>query len=140
MKVIKRLCHTKRVLWNILFVRNICRPQSTSRDPLYLSFLRSVKSNGANMNVQPITKLNSPSDIWNKKIVQHQGDCSIKWGPAFGAYHIYLAQWHLQDEELGHQSHECQLLCQNSQRRNHWNFKENQIIFFKNKKKVYITP
>lgn len=38
--------------------------------------------------------------------------------------HMLLVQWHLQDEELGHQSDECQLLCQNRQNRNHWSAKQ----------------
>lgn len=70
----EKTCHAKRVLWNILFVRNICRHQSTSREPLYLSLLLSVYSKGANISVQAMTKLNSPSDIWSKKISQRQQD------------------------------------------------------------------
>lgn len=48
-------------LVDVLFVRNIWKPHKTSSDPLYLSLLPSVNSNGANMKVHPITKLNSPS-------------------------------------------------------------------------------
>ncbi|KAL4569319.1 hypothetical protein LXL04_024955 [Taraxacum kok-saghyz] len=41
-------------------------PHKRSSDPLYLSLLRSVNNNGANINVHPMTKLNNPSDIWRK--------------------------------------------------------------------------
>lgn len=40
------------------------RLHKTSRELLYRSLFRSVYSNGANMSVQAITKLNNPSAIW----------------------------------------------------------------------------
>jgi len=44
------------------------RLHKTSRELLYRSLFRSVYSNGANMSVQAITKLNNPSAIcWIKK-------------------------------------------------------------------------
>ena len=39
------------------------RPHKTSRELLNRSLFRSVYSNGANMSVQAITKLNNPSAI-----------------------------------------------------------------------------
>lgn len=72
---------------SILLVRNIWKPQRTSKEPLYLSLFKSVYSKGANMKVEPITKLNNPSDIWN------EAKDSIKYKPKLHELCIKILSW-----------------------------------------------